>query len=682
MRRGKSILTVLLSATFATITQAQVSDSVFMVEALEKITEINEEEPDYQSITESLAPDRIRTIPLSRINEKSLARLGFLTAKQVKCIMDYIVINGSILSVYELRLVEELDTATIRRLLPYLVQGNADPGPPVTVGNLVHRGRHQVRLFYSQGLERKKGYITDAYAGSMARESFRYSYTFASRLKAELCGEKDAGEQFSGPGCPLGMDYYAGYLSLLNTGILKNVTIGNFTACFGQGLIAGTGSRLGSVIGFNSPLRVSQGVRGSSSAYEGSFQRGVATTLDIGRITASAFFSRHKRDAMVTEYDSSGLSAEAISSFQASGYHRTEAEIAARNRLTETYYGGNISYTGTFYRIGITGMQARWSASVEPAQKPYNLWYFRGRSQSAAGFDLIMRLRYISLFGEAGTSFNGAWAWIFGLAAEPVQSITFSITARSYDRAYVNLFSNAAGQMTRNANEQGCLINLNARVFPKLSLAAYADFFRHPWLRYRVNNPSTGLETGVLLTYSGFPGVIMTSRILYKEDEQNLASNPGSVPGAGRSSALSARFQAQWHAGDQVSLKTQFEVKSGLSGSPGPATGYLFGQEIVAGLWRSNLNLAFSYMLFDTPSWNLRIYSYEPDISGSFSVPVYDGRGIRTMIMLRGRITSHLSWWIKYGISWYDNKSSLGSGLEEISGNVRSDVKVQVVGIL
>jgi hypothetical protein len=656
----------------------QVSDSAILSSTLEKFAEITEEDPDYQSIAEGFGGERIHQLPLASLTRKNLGRIPFLDTNQIRNILKYIEETGPILSVHELQSIPGLDTATTRKLLPCLVPGDPSQGLPLTFHNAARHGRHALVFTLSHGLEEKKGYRTDAYAGSAYKEVFRYSYTFSNRIKAAMSGEKDAGEQFFGPTQKYGMDYYAGYFALTNTGFIKDLIIGNFTASFGQGIVTGTGSRMGSVIGFNPPLRVSQGVRGSSSVYEGGYQRGVAASLKFKRIMVSGFFSRHERDASVSGIDTLDEMGQTVSSLSATGYHRTASEIARKNLLKETLAGGNISFYGNFFRAGLTLQYASWDLRIDPSLKPYNALSFRGKELTNTGGDFILRLRYISLFAEAGTSFNGSWAWIAGLLAEPAQGVTFSVTARDYDPSCLSVFSNAAGQGGQTSNERGCLLNVNARLFPDLMLAAYADIYRHPWLRYRVNSPSEGMEAGLLGTYTGCRSVVFTGRILFRKYEQNLTEPSVAVPSTGSFSTMGVRLQADWQPVATVTLKTMFELKSGLEGFPGKPSGWLAVQEVRTDLWKRKIQLAFRYGLFNVPGWDFRIYSYEPDLRGSFSVPAYDGSGIRVMLLLQGRITRHVEWWLKYGISWYEDKTTIGSGLEEIQGNVQSEIKVQV----
>lgn len=606
----KTVTVGLLLGILSVYGYPQAIDSAGYAEMLEKMAEVTEEEPDYQLVSEGYGHDEFGKFGIS------------------------------------------------------FSPDDEDREPPVTLKGLVHSGRHELLVRWGERFSDAEG---QDYEGSMSKVLFRYTYSFHNRIKASITGEKDAGEQVFGPSQKYGMDYYAGYFSLANTGFVKALIIGNFSASFGQGLISGTGSRLGSVISFTPPLRVSQGLRGSSSAYEGSYLRGIAASLKFRRVVVSAFFSRHKRDASVSACDSAGGVVTAVTGFQTSGYHRNTFEIENRNTIRETVAGGNVSFTGSFFRIGATALHASWNASILPELKPYNLWVLRGRDLTAAGMDFIVRLRFITLFAEGGTTLNGAWAWVAGLIAEASQDVNFSVTARKYDPAYVNLFSNGISRLSRNANEEGCLANITARLFPSFTMSAYADLFRHPWLRYRVNNPSAGVEAGILCTFTGIRGVVFTGRLLYKDDERNTVFAPGGIQVPGRFSTLSGRIRSDWQAGSGLSLRTQVEFKGGLKGFEGAATAILAGQEGRAEVFKKRLGISFSYVLFDIPAWDLRIYSYESDVTGSFSVPAYNGKGLRAMLMLNGRIARHVQWWLRCGVLWKG------------SGTAEPDARVQVV---
>jgi len=136
--------------------------------------------------------------------------------------------------------VEGFDSITIAKISPFIRVEPAHAKHPLKLLNLINEGHSVFTGRYQQILQKQQGYhVSDslrmispnsAYLGSQQRYFFRYTYTFYDRLSAGFSGEKDAGEEFFKGSQPNGMDFYAGFISLQNTGILKALTIGNFNA--------------------------------------------------------------------------------------------------------------------------------------------------------------------------------------------------------------------------------------------------------------------------------------------------------------------------------------------------------------------------------------------------------------------------------------------------------------------
>jgi hypothetical protein len=61
-----------------------------------------------------------------------------------------------------------------------------------------------------------------------------------------------------------------------------------------------------------------------------------------------------------------------------------------------------------------------------------------------------------------------------------------------------------------------------------------------------------------------------------------------------------------------------------------------------------NGRLAF----FDTPSYNTRIYAYEPDVMYYSTIPANFGKGMQLLFNLRMPINNKLNIYIKYSNSW------------------------------
>jgi len=106
--------------------------------------------------------------------------------------------------------------------------------------------------------------------------------------------------------------------------------------------------------------------------------------------------------------------------------------------------------------------------------------------------------------------------------------------------------------------------------------------------------------------------------------------------------------------------------------------GYLIYQDILYRPNRFPLEATFRYALFDTRSYDSRIYTYENDVLYAFTIPAYFDQGQRFYLMLRWKVIKQLDLWLRFARTTYFNRSTIGSGSDEIDGNHKTEVKVQV----
>ena len=72
----------------------------------------------------------------------------------------------------------------------------------------------------------------------------------------------------------------------------------------------------------------------------------------------------------------------------------------------------------------------------------------------------------------------------------------------------------------------------------------------------------------------------------------------------------------------------------------------------------------------------MRVYAYESDVLYAFSIPAFSGRGQRVYAVARFPLLRGLDAWIKMGVTVYQDKQSVGSGLEQIDSNHIWDSRV------
>lgn len=655
---------------------------------VEKAAETSDKPIDFSEVSDVL--DRLQDHPINfnNTNHEQLSQLLFLNDRQINNLMNYIQSYGTIYSIYELRVVDGFDSATIRKILPYVSAGQEMEKHPIRIKDLLGSGRNHLLMRFEQVVQKQSGYhIADSileknpnagYAGSPAKLYFRYTYSFYNRLSIGFSGEKDAGEQFFRGNQKNGMDFYSGYISLQNTGILKQITIGNFNVDFGQGLTLSSGISAGAIPGTGNVRRYARGVLPSQSTNEGNYLRGGAVVLKKWNFRLSLFYSNHKRDANVTVADSLTSDARSISSFSETGYHRMPREMEDKNILRETILGGNINFRTSFLSVGITGFRSHWSAGLEPKAYPYNIFIFRGKENLNFGIDFQVSLRNAFIFGECARSRNGGMAFLSGIQVNPDPRLMFSLSLRDYQRNYQDLLSNALGQNSANANEQGFLFTFNAGIAPGLGLTGYADLYSFPWLKYRTDSPSSGSEYQLQSDYTAGKFVKMYLRFRIRSKQINVAENLRPVNILEDGTSMTLLYQADWQVSDFLILKSRFEWLRNRNGKLSPAYGYLISQNFSYKLPVKRFSLTFLYALFDTDSYNERIYAYESDVLYGYSVPNYSGKGLRCFLLAEWSPFRWLDLWVRYAQTWYSDRNVIGAGLDIINGNTKSEVEIQL----
>jgi hypothetical protein len=95
-----------------------------------------------------------------------------------------------------------------------------------------------------------------------------------------------------------------------------------------------------------------------------------------------------------------------------------------------------------------------------------------------------------------------------------------------------------------------------------------------------------------------------------------------------------------------------------------------------------------AFTVFETADYDTRIYTYESDVLYNYSIPAFYGKGFHYFINLHRDFSRYklirgnrvrLSAWIKWEQTCYPGVHSIGSGLDEIQGNTKSGIKLQVL---
>jgi len=91
-----------------------------------------------------------------------------------------------------------------------------------------------------------------------------------------------------------------------------------------------------------------------------------------------------------------------------------------------------------------------------------------------------------------------------------------------------------------------------------------------------------------------------------------------------------------------------------------------------------SLALRARVAIFETDSYDSRMYEYEDDLPRASSNPALYGRGLRWYLILQYNIFLKVDIGLKYSQTIKDDVTSLGSGLDEIKGHTQSLLAMQV----
>lgn len=663
-------------------------------ELLEKAAETFEVPASDPVLLEELTDRLLNPVDINRSTMQDLESIPFLNPDQLFNLQDYILKYGEILSIYELNAIQGFDSVLISRIEPFILIRPAKGTQKITPRSLAENGRKELLLRYARSFPDAEGYrATDSanspatkkyYPGNPASLYFRFAYNWLNRIRAGIAGEKDPGEQLFSGAQRQGMDHYSGYLAVSDFGILQNLIIGNFRAGFGQGLTFAPGISVSGAPGFNQATTPASGVRPSLGMNETNYLRGLAASVKIRNTGLSLFISKHSRDATTRSGDDS-LSERTFSSFYGSGYHRTAGEIAKRDGVVELIAGGNLflifARDQRFgLKISMTGVYTLYSVPMIKSGDLYKLYAFHGKENMVIGFDYQLRIRKTLFSGEISRSANGGLAGIGGIAFSPDPRLSATIIYRYYAPDYQNLNSAAFGQFSQNVNESGLFISLNSVFNSKFSLSAYADLYRAPWLRYRTDAPSRGEEFGVMANYLPVRQVSFKARFTGKISQQNeTRSDQDHVNKLHMANTLNYRLNMEWLPGNGIALVSGIDVKSYSNSIKTENTGFIVSEELQLRGGRILQALTIKLSYFDVPGYDTRIYLYEPEVLYGYSVPAYEGDGGRLISVAKFSVSRFMNFWLRAGITWYNDRQTIGNGHDMTAGNIRGEVTGQLM---
>ncbi len=650
---------------------------------IEEIVSNTDEEFDYNAYVDHLNYLFKHKIELNNATPEELMDLMLLTEEQVIAFFDYKLMHGDLLSIYELQAIPYFDLETIYKIIPYVEVNSGWSDYHMSLKNLLTEGDYSLFVRYQEVLEDQSGYNPDSgatnyYLGSAAKIYTRFRYTYGTRLSYGITAEKDAGEEFFQGSQKKGFDFYSAHFYIGKTKVIRDLCIGDYEVRIGQGLMMNSGLGFGKSAYVMNIKKEGRILKPYTSVNEALFMRGAATTFNIGeKISVTAFGSSKKIDANVSLTDTTSDEIREVSSLLESGFHRTENELADKHVIDQTVFGGNISLSTSKFEIGISGLHTQLSAPLTKDIKPYNQFEFTGDQLSNASIDYSLLIKNAHFFGETALSDNGGIATLNGVLMSIDRNVQISFLHRWFGKKYQSLFANAFSESANIQNEHGFYSGISTKPLRAWQFDAYVDVFTFPWLKFSADAPSHGTDLLAQLTYKPNKKLEMYFRYRNELKEENTTDET-SVDYLIDTRKSGLRYHLSYKISSSVTLKSRVEFSFYKKDIAEQEKGMMIYQDVNFKPLSSPVSFSLRYALFDVGSFDTRIYTYENDVLYAYSIPSFSDKGSRFYIVLKYEPFKLMDIWLRFAQTYYTNRNTIGTGLDEIDGNVKTEVKAQV----
>lgn len=694
-----TLLLLLLSSAFAQNRKQTAEEADFDL-LIQELFPVPEEDVDYSDLYESIFQFYQQPLDLNRATAADLKSLFILSPTQIQNFLAYRDEFGKLLSIFELQAIPTFDKSTIQKLLYFatISESSLQEDTRSLLKRIIDEENRTLLIRTSRNFPKARGYlISPSDTSSTGRPRSRYlGDPYALYVRARIAhlndfsigitAEKDAGEQFifDKNTRRAGMDFYSAHAIFYEKGKFKRLAFGDYQIQAGQGLVLAGGFAVGKGSEtINTIRRATTGIRPYTSVLETNFFRGAAATYQISpRLELTGFISRTRESGNLKEVlDSLGNDTSEgnvfLTSVLATGYHRTPTEIANRRIFLKTEGGGMLNYTSKSrqFEVGAAALHTYFEVPIRRNPTKYNQYEFNGQYNYNLSIFSNYNWRNFSFFGEAARSKSGGIGAVAGVVGSLAKTVEVALHLRHYDKNFHTFYGAALGEGTRNINERGIYWGLKYTPTRRWVITAYHDRFRFPWLRFLVDAPSEGYESLLRISYRPTRSIQLYFQYRQESRARNFIQNDPNLslvlPYLRQNYQISFSYKAE----KILSLASRLQF-SDFSHQAPTTRGFAITQDVNFDLGR--FRLATRFALFDTDDYENRQYIYEKDVLYYFYIPPYYGQGFRTYYLFQFKVHKRLDFWLKYAYNNFRNQTKISSGLAQIEGNQKHELRMQV----
>jgi hypothetical protein len=636
---------------FSTHSFAQDTTRSSTQDVIENIVNDATDEQDLLPLVEEFEYLHEHPINLLKPNYNDLIKLPFVSPLLAEAIVLYTdTVQISVLD--QLMNVSLMTEEIYKKILPFVILEVQEKQSMIS---LLTPNQFESRTRYEKRLQTVEGFANHSFRGEAYST---YQRLRAGNEKNEAAGlfEKDAGELYQD-------GLTAGYISLTDVGLFSSLIVGNFNISSGQGLLFA--KNISTSKGTDAVGQVRK--RGSSlspsiSTDEYRYFQGGAATLALSNFSLLGFYSKRKLPA---SFDTLGFA----TSFFTTGLYRTDNDLKRKNTLKEAVIGGKLTYSIDLLKsISFNFVNAQYGNLLRSSL------YDLQNKKNLKGGSVAVELPFstVNIFGEIASNAGRQFSKVIGVSIPLSSQFDVSYHHRAYSKGYVSPFARPFGERDNISDgELGNYVGTEIKIH-RFIINSYIDNYFLP--STTTGFGLTGREVFSHVLYSGIKNVDLTFQLRNKTKSQDAIRELDD-----KRIQTNYRMAYKFRVSRYFSLAQRFEVVN-VSYNPSDyrEKGYL---TFVEGIWKERnigVDVKARMVFFDTDSYDSRLYQYESDVAGNFSNPPMYGKGIRWYVITGYEMFSDFKLSLKYSETKKHNETVIGSGDDEIIGNLDNYIVLQL----
>lgn len=656
---------------------------------IEMLIENETQDSEDSELLDRLQALQDNPVDINTANADELQTIPYIDAILANKIIEYRLKNTKYYSVIELHYVDGIDDELYEKIKRFVIVKSSKVDFTKDEFGVVQKIRNinkgfwsglkiEARSRFSNELQPSEGFLDTSdgkYLGSRPklynRLIARY-YTKGYKFSGSILAEKDPGEQKFA-------DHIGGYIEMKAPLLLNQILLGDYTLEFGQGItLWGSYSFSKGSEAVSGIKKKGSDINSYSSVNEVQYFRGVAGKIKLptsfGDFSLYGFYSNNNIDASI---DTLGQ----LSSLYEDGYHRTESEVNRGNSGQEKLIGGRLQYdTKTFgtTKLGLTYYRSEYN-------KPFkykSLYDFSGTESNALGVDYDIVFKNLNFFGEWARSYTDVVGGLAGVKFLFFKQADVIFLVRNYPKNFIMLHSYGFGEQSGTSqNEFGIYSGIRFKVAKLVTVNAYFDQYKFPYATFFNPVPTSGNDFLLYAEWNLTRNLKLITRYKNesKEDVVDIVNQYGL-----EEERIYPREQTNYRIQLDYDIFKTFRVRSRFEYVFVNYESYLTSQKGI--LFFSdfrvkplrNLILDGRFIVYQTDSYDSRIYEFENEINGVVSNQGLYGKGRRWYLLLKYKPLNFLELSAKYAETIYEGAKSIGSGNDEILGDTKNRFSFQL----